>query len=176
MRPETRQKLLEINRLFYEHSAATFSATRRRLQPGVKRLLTTFPPQTDILDLGCGNGNLAGALARSGWVGTYLGIDASEALIADARAALAGVRPFFFFGGRLGRRKWLPCFRQSFPSSPFRGLHHIPDASAPGSFLSSARCCSRLRQAAAFCLAVLTTRACLASLCPGACGKLTQRT
>lgn len=141
MRPETRQKLLDINRQFYEHSAATFSATRRRLQPGVKRLLATFPPYADLLDLGCGNGNLAIALANNAFAGTYLGIDASEALIADARAALAGAQAnFSFLVVDLSDEKWpslLPC--QSFPLiTCYAVLHHIPDARARAAFFQSA--------------------------------------
>lgn len=143
MRPETRQKLLEINRQFYERSAATFSATRRRLQPGVKRLFTTFPPNTDLLDLGCGNGNLALALARNAFAGTYLGIDTSEALITDARAALESAQKqavFAFMTIDLADVHWpslLP--RQSFPLiTSFAVLHHIPDASARAALFQSA--------------------------------------
>ncbi len=132
MRPQTRQKLLEINRLFYERSAATFSATRRKVQPGVARLLKTLPSRADILDLGCGNGNFAIALAKSAWSGVYLGIDASEALIADARAELERARPggsFSFLTGDLSGENWpsrIPL--QNFPIiTCFAALHHFPD-------------------------------------------------
>ena len=86
MHPETREKLLAINRQFYERSASSFSLTRKKLQPGVKRLLAEVPPRTDILDLGCGNGNFALALAKTAYAGRYLGIDASTM---EANAAMA---------------------------------------------------------------------------------------
>jgi len=143
MRLETRQKLLEINRLFYERSAATFSATRRKLQPGVKRLLPTIPPQADVLDLGCGNGNLAGALARSGWAGAYLGLDASESLIKDARKALAGAQAqanISFLTVDLSNKNWRSILdSRAFPIiTCFAALHHIPDSQARAAFFQAA--------------------------------------
>ncbi|MEL7645367.1 MAG: methyltransferase domain-containing protein [Anaerolineaceae bacterium] len=141
MRLQTRQKLQEINCLFYEHSAATFSATRKKLQPGVNRLLKTIPLQAKLLDLGCGNGNLAGALARTAYSGTYLGVDASEALISYARAALSGAQAdFSFLVVDLTDEHWF----SQFPSQAFQvitcfaALHHIPDASQRAAFFQAA--------------------------------------
>jgi SAM-dependent methyltransferase len=79
-------RLLEVNRRFYADFGRDFSATRRRIQPGVKRLLGTIPPEASLLDLGCGNGGLARALARRGFSGAYLGLDFSRPLLAEAGA------------------------------------------------------------------------------------------
>jgi SAM-dependent methyltransferase len=82
----TAARLIQLNRDFYDRFGADFSATRRRLQPGVTRLLPTFARDASILDLGCGNGELARALARRGHRGPYLGLDFSLPLLADARS------------------------------------------------------------------------------------------
>jgi SAM-dependent methyltransferase len=85
VKTETIQKLLLINRQFYQTFAADFDATRQRLQPGVARVLDMIPREARILDLGCGNGELARELARRGFAGEYVGIDFSEGLIEAAR-------------------------------------------------------------------------------------------
>ena len=51
--------LLNLNRTFYQTFAEEFSSTRQRLQPGVMRIARQFSNQENILDLGCGNGQLA---------------------------------------------------------------------------------------------------------------------
>lgn len=86
----TAGRLLALNRDFYERFGADFSATRRRLQPGVTRLLGTLTGDESILDLGCGNGELARALARRGHRALYLGLDFSLPLLSDASAVPEG--------------------------------------------------------------------------------------
>ncbi len=83
-------RLIQLNRDFYDRFGADFSATRQRLQPGVARLLPTFARDASILDLGCGNGELARALARRGHRGPYLGLDFSVPLLSDASALPEG--------------------------------------------------------------------------------------
>jgi len=88
MRTEVIKQLLELNASFYQTFAQEFSATRQRLQPGVRRLLdqVILPgPARSILDLGCGNGELALALLGAGYPGAYLGLDFSAGLLAIAR-------------------------------------------------------------------------------------------
>ena len=86
----TAQRLIQLNRDFYERFGADFSATRQRLQPGVMRILRTLTGDESILDLGCGNGELARTLAGRGHRGPYLGLDFSLPLLADARALPEG--------------------------------------------------------------------------------------
>jgi trans-aconitate methyltransferase len=78
-------RLLRLNREFYQTFAASFSETRQRLQPGVLRLLENIGMRDRLLDLGCGNGELARALAGAGHSGRYVGLDASPALLEAAR-------------------------------------------------------------------------------------------
>src|SRR5262249_28371673 len=58
-------------------------------QPDLIALFNEYPPAGPVLDLGCGTGDLAFALARRGL--TVLGIDLAEAAIHQARAKAAAV-------------------------------------------------------------------------------------
>ena len=84
------QRLIELNRRFYTVFGGPFSTTRGRIQPGVRRVLDSLKGDETILDLGCGNGGLARALARSGHRGAYLGLDFSLPLLAEADFLPAG--------------------------------------------------------------------------------------
>jgi len=84
--PTTLSHLLDLNRQFYQTFAIPFSATRQRLQPGVLHILEHISPNEDLLDLGCGNGELARELARCGHAGSYIGLDFSPALLELASA------------------------------------------------------------------------------------------
>ncbi len=119
---ETRQKLLAINREFYQTFGAAFSSTRRRLQPGVQRILTQIPPDADWLDLGCGNGELARVLAQRGHRGRYVGLDFSRPLLADAPEKVE------FIVADLAS-DWLTLLPQPRWDviTAFAALHHIPD-------------------------------------------------
>ncbi len=81
----TVQRLLELNRRFYTEHGPDFSATRERLQPGVKRILERLQGHETLLDIGCGNGELARYLSRHGQRGAYLGLDFSAPLLQEAR-------------------------------------------------------------------------------------------
>jgi SAM-dependent methyltransferase len=84
MNSSTAAYLIEINREFYTRFGVSFSATRHRIQPGVGRVLERLRGDESILDLGCGNGELARELAKRGHRGTYLGVDFSLPLLRDA--------------------------------------------------------------------------------------------
>jgi tRNA (uracil-5-)-methyltransferase TRM9 len=81
VKPEIAQKLLNVNRQFYQTFANQFSATRRRLQPGVRKILERLPDEASILELGCGNGELPLQLSRKNQRGRYLGLDFSSPLL-----------------------------------------------------------------------------------------------
>ena len=91
----TDARLIEINKDFYTRFGDSFSATRRRIQPGVRRVLGKLKGDENILDLGCGNGELARELARRGHRGTYLGVDFSLPLLRDAESQLEGFSAHF---------------------------------------------------------------------------------
>ena len=88
-------RLIEINRDFYTQFGGSFSATRRRIQPGVRRLIGMLNGDESILDLGCGNGELARELAKRGHRGPYLGLDFSLQLLQDAERQSEGFSASF---------------------------------------------------------------------------------
>ena len=83
------KKLLAINDEFYQTFSRDFSDTRMRLQPGVIKILSSLPTTSNILDLGCGNGELALWLANKRFSGNYIGLDHSKTLLEIARNKLS---------------------------------------------------------------------------------------
>ncbi len=81
MDPNTARRLLDLNRQFYQTFGHQFASTRRRIQPGVQRILDSLQGDENILDLGCGSGALACELARRGQRGRYIGLDFSRAVL-----------------------------------------------------------------------------------------------
>lgn len=88
MQASIAKKLIKLNHEFYQTFAESFSATRQRIQPGVSQILDMIPPTARLLDLGCGNGNLAHELAERGFLGSYLGLDFSTNLVQIASKKL----------------------------------------------------------------------------------------
>ncbi|MBI3158292.1 MAG: class I SAM-dependent methyltransferase [Chloroflexi bacterium] len=128
--------LLELNRQFYQSRAASFSATRGRANPGAARLLGRVPAGARVLDLGCGNGTAAAFLAEQGFAGDYLGLDASAALLAAARArGLAGNFTFVETDLTGGWRSQLPVANYQFAVC-FATLHHLPGRDLRRTFLN----------------------------------------
>jgi len=84
MNSATVERLLAINREFYNRFGEQFSATRQRLQPGVKKILETIQADDSVLDLGCGNGHFLRELSRRGHKAPLLGVDFSLPLLRDA--------------------------------------------------------------------------------------------
>src|SRR5689334_4407637 len=125
----TAARLIEINREFYTHFGDSFSATRHRIQPGVRRVLELLKGEEAILDLGCGNGELARELARRGQRGSYLGVDFSLPLLRDAEVQPDGFSARFMevdlaqlsaFSSQLSVEGGWPII------TAFAVLHHIP--------------------------------------------------
>ena len=128
MNPTTLSYLLDLNRQFYQTFAIPFSATRSHLQPGVLRILEQINPSASLLDLGCGNGELARHLARNGHSGAYTGLDFSSALLEQAAA---GQLPHFrFLQVDLSSPTWVKSLAGCHPDIilAFAVLHHIPSA------------------------------------------------
>jgi len=126
----TTNRLIKLNKQFYQTFAAQFSATRARLQPGVLRVLEMIPSDANILDLGCGNGELACELAQRGHQGLYLGLDFSKELLDVARAGSLGFPNIHYAQADLADPSWncqlsiVNC--QLSIVFAFAALHHLP--------------------------------------------------
>jgi len=90
VKEETVKKLLQLNQEFYQRFGEAFAETRRRIQPGVARVLAEFVRDGDWLDLGCGSGALISSWIKAGRKGSYTGLDFSGALLSEARKNLLG--------------------------------------------------------------------------------------
>ena len=90
MKEEVRRQLIALNRDFYETFAGAFAATRRRIQPGVRKVMESIPKKGKWLDLGCGSGQLALEWVKQKRKGSYLGLDFSAGLLAEAEETLRG--------------------------------------------------------------------------------------
>ena len=115
------KQLLDLNRRFYTEYGREFSATRGRLQTGVLHVIESLRGDETILDLGCGNGELARTLSRRGHHGSYLGLDFSLPLLDEAgREAFAF--PVQFMQADLVSSDWDVIARGVLPqSSPLVG-------------------------------------------------------
>lgn len=130
MDQQIKAKLLEINQNFYNRFSGSFSATRNQVQPGVRRLIRDIQPNARILDVGCGNGTLARALASQGFSGQYLGIDLSEGLLRSARDLMNKPRngTYEFQWINLSDPLWASIISQQANQwlVSFAVLHHLP--------------------------------------------------
>jgi len=127
MQADAIKRLLDINREFYQMFGNDFSATRGRIQPGVRMVLDRLAGINHILDLGCGNGELARHLAKNGYQGSYTGLDFSPTLLAAA-GHQPDLFPAIFLQADLTSPDWdttLPAARYDRVFA-FASLHHVP--------------------------------------------------
>lgn len=127
------QKLLTLNREFYQDFADSFSRTRQRIQHGILLILNDLPRHGNYLDLGCGNGALALEWDRQRRSGLYLGMDFSQPLLDCARKKIDTVRMspklmVDFFQADLVAENWDLKVKQYTWDGilAFAALHHIP--------------------------------------------------
>ena len=127
MNSTTAQRLLEINREFYNRFGDQFSATRQRLQPGVRKILETIQADVSVLDLGCGNGHFLRELNRRGHKAALLGVDFSLPLLRDAESA-PGVefREVDLSQWTVDSGRWTVDSDHWSLITAFATLHHIP--------------------------------------------------
>jgi tRNA (uracil-5-)-methyltransferase TRM9 len=142
MDPDVAARLIEINRDFYARFGDSFSATRHRIQPGVRRVLGMLKGDESILDLGCGNGELARVLAKGGQHGPYLGLDFSVPLLQEAVSQPEGSSTRFMEVDltQLSRfREQLSLAGGWSLITAFAALHHIPSNEIRLNILRAAR-------------------------------------
>ena len=127
-------ELLEINRRFYNEFGDAFAATRRRIQPGISRVLETIPTDvsSDWLDLGCGSGALGQIWAKQQRSGSYTGLDFSSPLLREAEQVTAGLSDerltIRYQSADLMNPEWTSVLEGKKYDGvlAFASLHHIP--------------------------------------------------
>jgi SAM-dependent methyltransferase len=140
--------LIAINREFYERFGGQFSATRQKIQPGVRRILDSIQEDASVLDLGCGNGNFLRELSGRGHKASLLGVDFSLPLLRDAESTPgvsfreADLTKLSTFSNQLGG-PWSVV-------TMFATLHHIPSAEIRFDILRTV--CSLLKEDGKFIL------------------------
>ena len=77
----TADRLLQLNREFYDTFAEAFTDSRAPTEPGFGRILQRVRPGAHVLDLGCGPGRLASLLPAGC---SYTGVDYSAELLRAA--------------------------------------------------------------------------------------------
>jgi tRNA (uracil-5-)-methyltransferase TRM9 len=134
----TVNSLIQLNDQFYQTFAVQFSATRQRLQPGVHKILsegfrsepTPIRENANILELGCGNGELSRTLSRREPGVRYTGLDFNAGLLEIARQSLPADWQANFYRANLASPEWA----RGLPHRPydvvlaFAVLHHLPGA------------------------------------------------
>ncbi len=130
MKAETCARLLSLNKQFYQTFGREFSSTRQHLQPGVQRILDMLTGEESLLDLGCGNGELARERMRRGHRGHYTGLDFSQPLLEVARHGWEDA-PATFIRADLSAADWdkrmvTPVLQVFDVVTAFAVLHHIP--------------------------------------------------
>lgn len=138
----TAARLIQLNKDFYTRFGDSFSATRHRIQPGVRRVLDVLTGDESILDLGCGNGELARELSKRGHRGSYLGADFSLPLLREAESQPEGFTAKFM---EVDLTK-LSAFSDQLSSAShwslitcFAVLHHIPSTELRLNMLQTVR-------------------------------------
>src|SRR5512143_1763492 len=132
MNQETVIQLLDLNRRFYQTFGPAFAATRRRIQPGVRRVIASLPVGSRLVDLGCGSGALALELNQLWTSGSYVGLDSSKELIEAARGELrsipTGTVDIRFARADLADPEWANPIRGQPVDAvlAFAVLHHLP--------------------------------------------------
>ncbi len=142
MEPSIRQKLLKINRTFYETFADSFSGARYAAQPGWHRIIHYFPARCQVIDLGCGNGRLARFLDEHLHEVHYVGVDGSEGLLSIAREQARTLSHTLaeFYLADLTDPDWPRVIgsRGFDVVAALALLHHIPGSDARAAFVRAA--------------------------------------
>lgn len=143
MKSQTVVRLLALNKQFYQTFGHEFSSTRLHLQPGVMQVVDSLAGNELILDLGCGNGELARELMRRGHRGPYTGVDFSPPLLEVARHGWEDA-PATFIRADLSVADWdkkiVAGLTKPFDLvTAFATLHHIPSQKLRLNILNKSR-------------------------------------
>lgn len=130
MQPVTEARLLLLNRRFYQKAAAEFMATRERPWRGWEklwpRLQSVLPNHPRILDVGCGQGRLAGQFLKYFPSGRYAGIDQESFFLREGKKRFLDER-VSFFKADLSTSDWVLKAEGKFDLVVgFALMHHIP--------------------------------------------------
>lgn len=132
------QQIVALNHRFYTQHGEDFAATRRRIQPGVRQILSKLPDIGTWLDVGCGSGNLASAWVDARRSSTYCGVDFSAKLLEEAQKWVnastsqkgvgnLAISTITFHLVDLTDASWTENLKSPFYGSfAFAVLHHIP--------------------------------------------------
>lgn len=133
MRNSIIKALIDLNDRFYTEFGTSFASTRRRVQPGVLRVLDEWIRTGNWLDLGCGSGALGGIWVERGIGGLYEGLDFSPVLIAEAKAGSEKTPPgpgqqVLYAQANLGDPAWMvQCSQSEYDGIlMFAAMHHLP--------------------------------------------------
>lgn len=139
MQPELVKKLLRLNQEFYATYAQSFAATRHSVQPGVQRLLSQIIQAELVLDLGCGNGNMAELLKSEGFSGVYIGVDDNAYFLKRAVEATkdSEIGSYVFVQGSLADSNWMEVVDHADAICSFATLHHLPGEDLHRQFFST---------------------------------------
>lgn len=132
MKPDVAARINDLNCRFYEDFGASFASTRRKVNPGIARILARLPREGLLVDLGCGSAALISELAVRGVKGAYLGLDFSRPELDIAAAEADKVRhpglTVSFRQANLMRDTWADLIERNSVDMvlAFAFLHHIP--------------------------------------------------
>ena len=135
MQPETIAKLHHINQEFYQTFGHSFASTRRRIQPGIRKILQEIHAHGNWLDIGCGSGALAVEWIRQQRTGLYQGVDFSRELLSEAENETRAVQLHAGLEVKFSPADLISdCWDIPFKDTNWDGamcfavLHHIPGA------------------------------------------------
>lgn len=140
------RRLVELNYQFYQTFGEAFAISRRRVQPGVLKILAEIPSHGHWLDLGCGSGSLAQVWVNQQRSGSYHGLDFSQVLLDEAQKNIRktiipdGLDVQFIQTDLLSSDWQASLARQNYDGIvSFAVLHHIPSAKKRTALLKQAR-------------------------------------
>lgn len=130
MMDHTAHQLLDLNRAFYDRFAAPFNRSRFDPMHGFTAALPHLPPQPErltVLDVGCGNGRFAAFISQQQRLASYVGIDNSEGLLAQATENFSHLpEPVTFRPVDIRQDRFLAGYPTFDLITHHAVLHHIP--------------------------------------------------